>query len=59
MLQFLRVPFSDHFFFQYSDDLVYEYECENICTHYADDAILFCEIKSNDDPVAKTASWGG
>ncbi len=36
------------------DDLVYE--CENDLYLYADDSALFCEIKSNDDSVAKTAS---
>ena len=36
------------------DDLVYE--CENDLYLYADDSTLFCEIKTTDDPVAKTAS---
>ena len=36
--------------------MIWSTTCENDLYLYADDSTLFCEIKSNDDPEAKTAS---
>ncbi len=46
--------FGPLLFSVFIDDLVYQ--CENDLYLYAVDSTLFCEIKSNDNPVAKTAS---